>query len=75
MWFAPQVCNKTVHLKTQNTSSIEKAEYELIKLETEIVYHSLFRDPWFYFVAMLFLYLYTKLRLGHIHDLLGYHFH
>ena len=33
MWFAPQACNKTVHLVTPG--SIEEAEYELIELETE----------------------------------------
>ena len=72
MWLAPQVCNKTVHLITP--AVLKKLNISSSSSKQKMVYHCLFRDPWFYFGALLFHYLYAKLRLGLIHDLLGFHF-
>ena len=72
MWFAPQMCNKTVHLVTP--AVLKKLNMSSSNSKQKIVYHCLFRDPWFYFGAMLFHYLYANLRLGLIQDLLGFHF-
>ena len=72
MWLTLQVCNKTVHLVTP--AVLKKLNMSSSNSKQKIVYHCLFRDPWFYFVAMLFHYLYAKMRLGLIQDLLGFHF-
>ena len=52
MWFAPQVCNKTVHLVTP--AVLKKLNMSSSNSKLKIVYHCLFRDAWFYFVAILF---------------------
>ena len=62
MWFAPQVCNKTVHLVTP--AVLKKLNMSSTNSKLKIVYHCLFRDPWFYFVAMLFHYLHAKFGRG-----------
>ena len=62
MWLAPHVCNKTVHLVTP--AVLKKLNMSSTNSKLKIVYHCLFRDPWFYFVAMLFDYLYAKFGQG-----------